>query len=316
MVETKNQGHWASGDFLNRFAVQGASTISSLQPGFEDGPHPMLTFLLRTLNGTHEILVAERLGVFLMHDPALPVAIRGDFELFLEAVDSYCGTLREMADMWVASGKSGADCSEDTPADRNVEDVPPGFEVSLFVQIDRLLLVRYPRHTAMRRDGTMGIKDTFPRLDAESASFRFGTWETVLQDYGQMWAAYDFSRLLDSPYSKRISRCDVCRSYFVYDRNRLRTVKHGVFCPACKGKASVIRTENSRNKRIATAAEALAEWEALPESKSRRHAKGEAHDWVTKKVNEKHGTDFGKRWFTQNKEKVQAKMEEMRNAKG
>jgi hypothetical protein len=320
MSKAKNPRRKTNGDFLNRFAVPGSKPTSELIPGFEDGSRPMLTFLLRALNGTHENLIANHLGFFLASDlrrfsttehGLLLGEIQGNPELFYVAVDSFCDTLRTMADMWIVSGKEPLNPGADTPTKRNVEDVQPGFEFSLFEWIDSLLLVRYPRYTGMRRDGKIAIKDTFPHLDSASPSFQFGEWESVLQDFGQMWAAHDFSRLLVSPYSLKISRCDSCKCYFAYDRNRLRTVKSGVFCclPGCKGRASVKRTERSREKRIVTAAEAWAQWEA----KRRRIP---LHEWVTEKVNETHGTDFGKRWFTQHREEIQAEMEKSTNAKG
>lgn len=279
----------------------------------------MLTFLLRALNGRHDNLVAEHLGHFLAHDlqrfdstehGLLLNVIQGNPDLFFVAVDSFCDTLRTMADMWIASGKDPSDSSVDAPATRNVEDLQPGFEFPLFGRIDRLLLHRYPRYTGMRRDGTIEIKDTFPRLDTTSPSFRFRQWQSVLQDFGQMWAAHDFSRLLDSPYSRRVSRCDRCKCYFAYDRNRLRTVNHGVFCQGqdCKGKASNNRTKRSRGKRLDTAAKAWIEWQS-------KRRKGQPDPgWITERVNKAHGTAFGRRWISQNLIKIQERMEALQHA--
>jgi hypothetical protein len=229
-------------------------------------------------------------------------------------VDSFTATLRSMADMWIDSGKSPLDRRVDTPADRNVEDVQPGNEISLFVWIDRLLFTRYPRYTQMRRDGSVEIKDSYPHLDYITNWLR--GWDAILAEYGEMWAAWHFTRLLDSPHNRQIARCDSCRTYFAYERTRLCTVYRGVFCQKCKGVASVKRTEVSRSNAkaplIETAAQMWIEWEMEP----RRMAQKQ---WVAHEVNNRHGTRYGARWVTQNWDKngnIQKRVEVLRNAKG
>jgi hypothetical protein len=215
--------------------------------------------------------------------------------------------MREMADMWINSGKSRTNKDVDTPEDRNVEDVLPGRCYSLFHLIDRALLRSYPRYTEMRRDGSLQVKDTFPKFDLETLPWP-GSLKDALKAHGAKWAAFYFSELLNSPFSRHLSRCDNCKSYFVYQRARLRTVTHGVFCPACEGKASVKRTEISRSKRLDTAAKAWLEWE----SGRKRPVPPE---WVADRVNKAHGTAFGRRWVSQNLIEIQKRVEALRNAK-
>jgi hypothetical protein len=159
-------------------------------PGFEDGPRPLLTFILRALDGQHKDLVAEHLRFHFgnkLHrinpqERALFVnAIKSNSDLFYVAVDSFCDTLQRMSDMWIASGKAASDRTVDTVADRNVEDVLPDYEGPLFEWIEQLLFVRSPQYLGMRRDGSIGLKEAFPDLDTTPLFFQFREWETVLR---------------------------------------------------------------------------------------------------------------------------------------
>jgi hypothetical protein len=234
--------------------------------------------------------------------------LRDDPALWRCAVEGMISAMREMADMWIDSGKSTTDWDVDTPADRNVEDVLPKRDYSLALLIYRSLLRSYSRYAEMRRDGSLQIQDAYPKFDVEKLSGFCGLDE-VMRAHGAKWAAYYFSLLLNSPDSRSISRCDHCNSYFAYQRVRLRTVTHGVFCLACDGKASVKRTVISRAKRLDTAARAWIEWE------SNRHGTVQP-ERVAEQVNKAHGTAFGRRWVSQNATEIQKRVEALRNAKG
>lgn len=283
-------------------------------PGFKDEPRALLSFILRVLDGKHRHMVRQHLEHFLNYDfqirtpeiEALIKRLNDDPSLLRYAIDGMIEAMREMADMWIDSGKSQTDRDVDTPADRNVEDVLPRRVYSLFQMIDRILLRSYPRYTEMRRDGSLEIKNTFPQFDANSLN---GPWEApdALKAHGAKWAAFYFSRLLDSRYSRHISRCDHCKQYFALERARLRTVKTGVSCTACGGKAAVKRTVISRTRRFDTAAKAWVEWE------SRRKSPVEPES-VAEQVNKAHGTAFGRRWVSQNLAEIQKRAEALRNA--
>jgi hypothetical protein len=283
-------------------------------PGFRDEPRALLQFILRVLDGKHYEMVSEHLGYFFRFDfqvgtpeiDSILTLLRDDPSLWFCAVDSMISAMREMADMWIDSGKSTTDKDVDTPADRNVEDTLPGRCYSLFFFIDRTLLRNHPRYAEMTRDGSLRITETFPRFGPQSPPWSI---RETLEDYGKRWAAFHFTRLLDSADSRHLSRCDHCKAYFAYQRARLRSVTHGVSCPDCEGKASAKRTLSSRDKRLDTAAKAWIDWE----QKSKRQ---DQWRWVVDRVNKSHGTSFGRRWSSQNLEEIQKRVEALRNAKG
>ncbi|MGB8028136.1 MAG: hypothetical protein WCF30_00600 [Terracidiphilus sp.] len=283
-------------------------------PGFEDGPRPLLTFILKVLDGDHRGMVWQHLEFFLYSQLRIQTPesaaqwqhLHHDPTQLRYAIGSMIAATREMADMWIDSGKSRTDRDVDTPADRNVEDVLPGRSYSLFQMIDNLLLRSYPRYTEMRRDGSLQIMDTFPRFDPELLQWGL---KAALEEYGKRWAAFHFSCLLDSRYSRHISRCDHCNAYFACQRARLRTVTHGVFCPACEGQGSMKRTEISRARRYDTAAKARIEWES-------RRKESVPPEWIAEQVNKAHGTPFGRRWVSQNLSEILKRVEALRNAKG
>jgi hypothetical protein len=310
------------GQFLSPFSGRAYKvTESMLFPGLRNEPMPLLSFILRVLNGKHCGMVRQHLEYFLTtyfqnQTPMVTEVLRqlhDDPALLRYAIDNMTGAMQEMADMWIDSGKSPTDNDVDTPADRNVEVVLPRRSDSLFLKIYDFYLKSDKRYPKMRPDGSLDIPKSWPRFDM--ADFGGGWFcgpndiEDALARYGESWAAFHFCGLLDSRYSRHISRCDHCKAYFVYQRARLRTVKHGVFCPACDGKASVNRTKSSRDRRLDTAARAWVEWE------SKR--KGTVQpEWIAGEVNKSHGTAFGKRWVNQNRAEIQKRMEVLRNAKG
>ena len=73
----------------------------------------------------------------------------------IEAAESgMSGTMRELADLWIDSGKNPSDPRVDSPAKRNAEDMPAGRPTSLFERIELGLLRNTHAQTRMRRDGT------------------------------------------------------------------------------------------------------------------------------------------------------------------
>jgi len=290
------------------------ASVHSLMPGFRNEPRPLLSFILRVLDGKHRQMVREHLEEFFRIDfqvstPWMSKIARflaNDPTLFSNAIDGMIAGMREMADMWIDSGKSRINPDADTPTDRNVQDQLPGREYSLAQLLYRALLRTHPVYKEMYRDGSTKIVELFPRFQPPELS----GLDEALKAHGAAWAAFHFSRLLDSPDSHLLSRCDKCNSYFAYERARLRTVKHGVFCPKCKGTASVKRTEASRKARLETAAKAWIEWESKPARRT------DQREWVWQQVNKAHGTAFGRRWVSQNLAEIEKRVEALRNAKG
>lgn len=325
------------GEFLSR--VRPIHTEIVEIPGFS-GPRPLLSFILKILAGKDRKTIRKHLMFHLYFDfqfrtPEMDAASRimqDSPESLDNAIDAMITTMRELADLWIDSGKSPVDPDVDTPADRNTEDVLRGRPISLF----RLMSVhfdRFPRHMGMRRDGTQGpitrgephfesTDLTGPMLDIKCACEALGrpnypdsgllyALTSALKAFGSRWAMHRFAELLDSQYSRHISRCDKCRAYFAYERARLCTVKFGVFCPKCKPQGAVKRTDRSRKRRLDTAARAWIEWE----SRQRRTDKDQ-YDWVSQQVSKVHEKAFGRRWVSQHLTEIQERVEALRNAKG
>lgn len=322
------------GDFLTRIPPIRSEIVKI--PGL-DGPRPLLSFVLKVLAGRSKA-IAGNLAFHLYFDfqirsPEMERAwqIMNEHPEMLEhAVQNMIVIMRHVADAWINSGKSRTDPDVDTPSDRNVEDVMPGRSISLFQFMSYALFDAVPGNTGMRRDGTQEVRRDTPHfqssdlenlmLDLKDAREQLGkpgspntdfvyALKTALEQYGERMALHYFAKLLDSPYSRHISRCDCCKTYFAYQRARLRTVKGGVFCPSCKGNAAVSRTRTSRSKRIDTAAKAWIEWESKREGQP-------DFEWIAEKVNKAHGQAFGRRWVSQHIKKIQERVEALRNAKG
>jgi hypothetical protein len=314
MANASKHRQLSKGETLSPISGLARRTVESpLIPGFRKEPRPLLSFILRVLDGKHAQMVRQHLEAFLRFDFQISTPERDviqrrladDPALISNAVDGMIAGMREMADMWIDSGKSLLNPEADTPADRNVEDVQPGREYSLALLIYRALLRTEPAYKELCRDGSQKIIEHFPRFDPQ----QFLELDEMLKAHGRKWAAFYFSRLLDSRDSLSLSRCDHCKSYFAYERARLRKVKHGVFCPKCKGTGSVKRTEASRKARLDTATRAWIEYGGKPHRLNQR-------EWVAGEVNKSHGTSFGARWVSQHLKEIQERVEAQRNAKG
>jgi hypothetical protein len=271
-----------------------------------------LTFMLNVLSGNRKI-VRENLRFEFkaglgMRAPELDVALK-DLEkhpqYFERAVMRMIEKTRELADLWIDSGKNPSNPKEDAPSDRNVEVRLPGHASSLFLEISSFLN-RFPPTIGIRRDGTQGIErrgNPYFTADAVRVLGLVGALIAFGEDWGRFW----FAALLDSPFSRRVARCDNCRTYFAYQRARLRAVKYGSYCPACFSKGNVKRTEHSREKRLDTAARAWIEWES-------RLRRIDRSDWIAEQVNKAHGTEFGRRWVSQHLPEIQKRVEALRGA--
>ena len=94
-------------------------------PAFKDEPRALLSFILRVLDGKHRHMVRQHLEHFLNYDfqirtpeiEALIKRLNDDPSLLRYAIDGMIEAMREMADMWIDSGRSQTDRDVDTPAD-------------------------------------------------------------------------------------------------------------------------------------------------------------------------------------------------------
>jgi hypothetical protein len=221
--------------------------------------------------------------------------------------EEFLRTLRRLVDQWIDSGKSGPDRITDSPQDRDMHQVPPGYERPLFA-IRADWLGRNPPRWMLNRNGLVDVSNHPPPFDPLD-----------LDAGARDQAGYYLEVLLDSPARERLSRCDDCRSYFVRARapKRNTPIYHGTFCQDCKGKGGARRTIASREQRhqekIGWAA---AYW---PKWKQARHHPRQS-EWIAKQVNRKlvghnHDPITGK-WVTQNKKEIENEVERRKHAKG
>jgi len=127
-----------------------------------------------------------------------------------------------------------------------------------------------------------------------------------------------FLQLLDSPASRRLFRCNGCRTYFLRERmpKKDTPIKRGSWCVSCKrdGRDRVQRTNESRDQRtkqrIGLAADAWAKWKP-----DRRH--GERAEWVARQVSKRlDGDAIAKNWVTHHTKEIEAEVERRNHAKG
>jgi len=274
-------------------------------PGKEGG---QLAFVLAVLNGKERKFVRKYLmwqleiqPGFTSEDCQTVAWIIEHPEFFENAVTGMVEAMRQVADMWIDSGKSAEHPDSDDPTTRTVDVILPRRDYSLYDRMRVGLFWNLPRYLDMNRDGTRRITGSVPRIDLSSNA----GLSSQLEDFGERFALYEFSLLLDSKDSRRIARCDKCRSYFAYERTRLRTVKRGVFCSEHKVVGGTKRKQESRKTRFDSAAQAWIQWEA------KRRRLGQKR-WIADEVNKRHGTSYGVRWVTQNLAEIQNRVEVLR----
>jgi hypothetical protein len=214
-------------------------------------------------------------------------------------------TFRRLVDQWIDSGKDESDHVIDTPHDRNVEKVPPGYEKSL-IEILGAWYERNPPRVLIKGDGRVAIAEIVSHNLRDPAS------------YARDLAFHELARLLDSPTRERLSRCDLCSTYFERRRTPKRNtpIKRGAFCEKCKSKSGARRTSASREQRtkemVEWAADRWLNWKP-------RH--GKKAEWIAEHVNREldrrhriHHSITGK-WVTQNKKSIEAEVERRNHAK-
>jgi hypothetical protein len=292
------------GEFLRPFPPIRTTFIK--WPGW-DGPRPLLSFVLKVLAGKDPGMMRQQL-TFAQRKPQTPPF--GIYEHHTEPDSIKCAeismvtTMRRLADLWIDSGKSPSDSDVDTPADRNVEYQSPDDGVSIYGWTRQCLINELPLFVGMRRDGTQGVQERYPAFENDAVqTCHLGG---PLKAYGLRMAMYWFMKLLDSPYSRHLARCDECKTYFAYERAPKRTIKNGVFCPNCPGSGSVKRTKNLRARQHAAMIDAAAtvwgEWRF-----SRNHP--DQREWVVKQVNRECGTGKQRQWVSRNLKAILEKVE-------
>ena len=282
-------------------------------PG-HDGPRPRLSFVLKTLAGDDSGMTRDHFEIRPDFDkPEYEDEWKRLAKIRHKALgwaeESTIAMMRQLANLWIDSGKNG-DGDADTPSERNVEYRPNDQSPSIsdYFYVLEATEARYP---IIRRNGTQDTKRLSFGIDL-SHSMMFGL-ESAARRLGEKVAMHYFARLLDSPYSRNLARCDSCRSYFAYERAPVRTIKRGVRCPNCKAKGSAVSKKAVRHQKQSAMVNAAAEvWDKW--TKPNRNP--DKHEWVKHQVNKACGTSIQRKWVVQHEIAISQRMEELQDAKG
>jgi hypothetical protein len=273
------------------------------------------------------------------------------------ARDSMVATMRYLADLWIDSGKSGeGENRVDNPSRRNVEYLPPTETPRIVVKCDYFpknsnsstlsmtqfmgwagssfseglsisalfyrLIGKEARWPEIHKDGTQTLKELIFGFTLQDANLGY---RDVLQQFGMKVAMYWFARLLDSPFSRLLARCDDCGTYFAYERAPRIDIKGGTHCANCKGQGSARRMKSTRERRtnelVGFAADVWEQWK--PDS---RH--GVRSKWIAERVNRRTAKIEGKsgkkseslfsvitgRWVTQHLTEIEVEVERRKHA--
>lgn len=288
----------------------------SIEPPGCEGERSCLLYVLKALAGGDSEVVQQEMRKarrVMQSNPKAIWDVLANAKLLSVAERSMVFVMQGLADQWIDSGKNESDRAIDTPSERNVEDIPKGYTSSMAQWMRSEFLNLHPRWHEMRRDGTIGFADYPPNL--ESVCSDGNTSDKSLKNFGRETAHYWFLRLLNSPYSRHIARCDNCRSFFAYQRARKRTARNGVFCPECKGASSVERTQSTRERRtkekVNLAATIWSQWK--PKS-----SYGPRSKWIAAEVRKQSNQKiiFTGSWVTRHETEIVAEVERRNHAKG
>jgi hypothetical protein len=265
------------------------------------------------------------------------------------AKNSMVAMMRYLADLWIDSGKSGdGENKVDNPSHRNVEYLPPSgtpqivwkidpdektpipgwnvFSIPVGLPIYNLfyqLIGNDARWPEIHKDGTQSLKELvfgFTTEDTHS-SYRF-----LQHWFGMKVAMYWFARLLDSPFSRLLARCDDCGTYFAYERAPRTDIKGGTHCTNCKSRGSAKRMKSTRDKRMGEMVGFAAEFYGQFKPNSRQPL----NKWIAERVNRRtesirvkagrkkqsHYPAITGRWVTEHLKQIEAEVERRKNAKG
>jgi hypothetical protein len=303
------------GELLGRFGPDKIPPIDRPFPG-HGGPRPTLSFVVNTLAGNDAGMVRLHLSFtrnLSTEDEEAYHRIVGNKKLVAAAEASMIGMMRQLADLWIDSGKSGPDDTFDNPATRNVE-YAPGDGVGPIRGIFYNLIGNLVRYPAIRLDGTQDTREIAFGMTAEDFGWRSG--KEAAEQFGSKVAMYWFARLLDSPFSRHLARCDECRAYFGYERAPKTAIKSGVYCDKCKAQGSARRMRSGREtlqlEMIEAAASASAEWEYSRTNPDKRN-------WIARSVNKRLGkrlkVPITRKWVSQNLDRIDAAILRRNDAK-
>jgi len=214
-------------------------------------------------------------------------------------------SLQRLIDQWIDSGQTrpGEGCQ--SPMERNLQSIPPGYEQSLWDIIVPLWKRIRPR-LGLNPDGTTNFLCSAPRLDVDNLAF--STHET---------AVWFLVQSLQAGRAHSLARCAnaSCKCYFTYERTPRRVIKQGTFCPECKSQASIVRMQATRARhhkiRVALAAKLLPQWNSrFGKNRSAWIAAG-----MNLRLSEPEQIGRNGKWVTQNLDEILAEEDRRRNGK-
>jgi hypothetical protein len=268
--------------------------------------------LLNTISEKDKQIVLKQVVDMLNRVPNANIisALRGQRQFnakaLAQAASIFDETIRSVCDQWIDSGKSGSSQLVDTPLDRDVNAIPPGYQRPLFDVLAEWL-GRNMVPLALQRSGKLAV--IYPTVSLAKIN---DSPSLVGRDFAIGW----FKRLLDFPDRYRFARCanPRCEKYFVYGRMPKGSIKNGTYCKKCKGYASVQRTLSTRGRRtkelVGYAADVWEKWD--PNSGNPSHK-----NWVAEQVN-KHlrisEISKGRRWVTTHQQKIEAELKRRKYA--
>jgi hypothetical protein len=183
-------------------------------PGFV-GMFPLLNFILLVLEGKDLEIIQQHLSFVALNSATVDELFVSDGDRELAAI-SMISMMRELADLWIESGKSGDNLDVDTPSDRNIDYIPQGYPYSLSQLLSFGIFKDYPQKVGMKKDGKICYEERYPRFTSvEIEDLERGSACIYV---GRKMAMYWFVVLLDSQFSHQISRCDSCNRFFSYER--------------------------------------------------------------------------------------------------
>jgi hypothetical protein len=210
-------------------------------------------------------------------------------------------TFRALVNQWIDSGKNGEGI--ESPLRRNVNEVPPGYEVPLYEVMLDWLNRNLPK-PALMRSGKIAILAQSPKPwttnDRNLIKYR------PPEEYARECAIFQFAELLELAGANRLAHCNNprCGRYYLRIRLRKKEIKRGAYCGKCVGVGGAERTKISRNARKQKLIELAAnvwplDWK--PTLKYRNRS-----DWVVAEMKKrKPSVLVTRKWVTQNQHAIE-----------
>lgn len=307
----------SNAEIIPRYGRRGSGASYPLQIPGHIGSRPLLSLVLNVLSGKELGVTALHLSLGQFGLPAYQEQldlIHNDPRALRIAQENTKQMMRFLADLWIDSGKSGLGNCVDNPSKRHVE-LKRSEDDGTLCQYFYQWLGNEMQYPQIRVDGTQTHYGTLFGFDPYL--LEHNNWNTAMEIFGRKVATYWFFRLLDSPYSRHLARCDECKRYFAYQRAPKTDIKSGVYCPKCKQSGSVRRVKSARiqlqGELIDAASLAWGEWRSS-------HTHPDQREWIATRVSKQFSkrlkAPLTRKWVSQNIDLIQAAIKRRTYAKG